>query len=331
MAEERKQRGLFKKRRGGILLTKDEVIEIKAGRKKLRRDMRAAGEKSKREFEVVAASLGLYFDANRNWALLKWFMLARAGWILLAAAALLFAVLYGISYISQLKGHFTISMSGKLFQEGFSLSDTQDFSVRSAHLFATPAAEVPCVSMADIPEDVDNYDGEHNGNYFAYTFYLKNEGDKSASYHWEIRLNSETKDVSKATWVMVFEDGVMNFYAEANEDGLTDTIPARDNNDFGYLRPPLYDFAADAEKQYEVIKEVRGVKYWRMIPKPFVSEDVAAEGTRVGIQPGEVHKYTVVVWLEGSDPDCTDDLIGGHIGFEMYMSMLNASGGIVGN
>ncbi len=330
MAKEKKQHGLFKKRRGGIVLTKEEVREIKAGRKKLRRDMRAAGQKSKKEFEVVAASLGLYFDTDKRWNLLKWFLLARAGWILLATALLLLAVLYGISYITQLKGHFTVSLSGKMFQEGFALSDDQDFSVYSSHLFATPAAQIPCITMVDIPEDVDNYDGEHNGNYFAYTFYLKNEGEKSASYHWEVRLVSESKEVSNATWVMVFEDSIMNFYAKANEDGTVDTIPAKDNNDEGFLRAPLYDWAEDPQEQYEVIHEVHGIKFWRLIPKPFVSDEVAAEGVRMGMQPGEVHKYTIVLWLEGNDPDCTDDLIGGHIGFEVYMSMLQGNSGIVG-
>ena len=40
----------------------------------------------------------------------------------------------------------------------------------------------------------------------------------------------------------------------------------------------------------------------------------------------EVHKYTVVIWLEGDDPDCTNELIGGHLGLEMYMSMLDEEG-----
>ena len=37
---------------------------------------------------------------------------------------------------------------------------------------------------------------------------------------------------------------------------------------------------------------------------------------------GEVHKYTIVMWLEGDDPDCNDELVGGHLGMEVYMSLL---------
>ena len=29
----------------------------------------------------------------------------------------------------------------------------------------------------------------------------------------------------------------------------------------------------------------------------------------------------MVIWLEGDDPDCTDDLIGGHIGMDVYFAM----------
>jgi hypothetical protein len=35
----------------------------------------------------------------------------------------------------------------------------------------------------------------------------------------------------------------------------------------------------------------------------------------------EVHKYTVVLYLEGDDPDATDELIGGSAGVEMEFSL----------
>ena len=45
-------------------------------------------------------------------------------------------------------------------------------------------------------------------------------------------------------------------------------------------------------------------------------------GSQTNVAPGEMHKYTVVIWLEGDDPDCTNDLIGGHFGLEMYFRLL---------
>ena len=33
--------------------------------------------------------------------------------------------------------------------------------------------------------------------------------------------------------------------------------------------------------------------------------------------PGEKHKYTIVIWLEGTDIDCTDNIIGGEFMIHM--------------
>ena len=34
---------------------------------------------------------------------------------------------------------------------------------------------------------------------------------------------------------------------------------------------------------------------------------------------GDIDKYTIVIWVEGDDPECTDDLIGGEI--KMHMTL----------
>ena len=60
-----KQKRLFKKKRAGVVLTENEVREIKAGRKKLRRDLRAAGIKKRKDFETTASSLGLLAFARK--------------------------------------------------------------------------------------------------------------------------------------------------------------------------------------------------------------------------------------------------------------------------
>ena len=63
--------------------------------------------------------------------------------------------------------------------------------------------------------------------------------------------------------------------------------------------------------------------YFRVRPIAFVDDDTVATGFREQIAPGEYHKYTVVVWLEGDDPDCTDDRIGGHLGLNMQYALMS--------
>ena len=37
-------------------------------------------------------------------------------------------------------------------------------------------------------------------------------------------------------------------------------------------------------------------------------------------RPGDIDKYTVVIWIEGNDPDCVDDIIGGEVKLHMNLS-----------
>lgn len=317
----KKQRRI-KRKRSGEELTREQVRAIKQGRKLLRKEMKARGLKGKSDFELTASSFGLYFDKPPLVLWLMWFFHGRALWTMLSALLLLMAVLFLFSTITQLRGHFTINMSDGLFREGFVLSETADFENPTTHLFCTPAENVPCISISHLPKDLDNYDGQHNGNYFAYTFYCRNEGESTVDYEWQVNLNSESQSLSAACWVMIFEDGEMAFYARRNgETGNEEALPAFGDNSRGYIGKPLAEFSREPDSQYQIIQEGQGYYYCRVIPFPFVTDTVVAMGQKESMVPMDVHKYTVVIWLEGDDPDCNDDLIGGHVGMEFYFEM----------
>lgn len=318
----KQRRPIFKRKRAGEVLTREQVKAIKGGRKLLRKELRAQGLKKKNDFELTASAMGLYFDKSK-FAGILWFLHGRGLWALLGALALLIGSLFGLSVITQMKGHFTINMSDGMFKEGFVLSETEDFANPSTHLFCTPAVDVPCISISHIPNDIDNYEGQHNENYFAYTFFLRNEGDSTVGYQWSLNLNSESRNLSDAVWVMVFEDGEMLFYAEPSKTtGGVEAIPDFDDSSRGFVLPPLGEFNKDPESQYQVIAERGSLTYYRVIPRSFVSDAMVAQGSQSGVAPMEVHKYTVVIWLEGDDPDCTNELIGGHVGMEVYMQLV---------
>ncbi len=315
-----KQRRLFKRKRAGEVLTREQVKAIKAGRKLLRKQMKRQGLKRKEDFELAASSLGLYFD-KRKFLVLLWWLRGWGLWALLGALALLLAVLFIYSTVTAMRGMFTINMSDGMFKEGFVLSETEDFRNPTTHLFCIPAEDVPCISISHIPEDIDAYEGQHNANYFAYTFWVRNEGDNTVDYAWYLNLNSESKNLSTAAWVMVFEDGQMAFYAEAGADGEPEALPELGDDSRGYIGAPLIQHAADPDGQYQVIRAVGDLQYYRVIPKSFVSDAVVAQGYMSQVDPQEIHKYTVVIWLEGDDPECTNDMIGGHLGLDMYFQL----------
>lgn len=317
----KKQRRIFKRKRAGEVLTREQVAAIKAGRKLLRKEMKAQGIKKKSDFELTASSMGLYFDKRKFLGLL-WFFRGRGLWALLGALAALLAVLMIYASVTEMRGHFTINMSGKMFREGFTLSETEDFRNPTTHLFCEPAVDVPCISISSIPNNVDNFEGQHNDSYFAYTFWVRNEGESTVDYTWSMNLNSESLNLSQATWVMIFEDGEMIFYAEPDEEGRIEALPPFGDNSRGYLGAPMSEHAKHPDRQYQLITTKGNVSYYRVIPEPYVSEDTVAEGIQTGVDPMEKHKYTVVIWLEGDDPDCTNDLIGGHVGMDFNFRLV---------
>ena len=322
----KKQKRLFKYRRAGIVLSEDEVRSIKEGRKRLRKDLRDSDIRSRREFDQMASGMGLYFDKRRGGALLFW-LRSRLLWALIGAMLALLTVLFLLSTISKMKGHFTINMTDEMFSEGFAIADTLnamgELENPTSYLFGTPTANAPCTSIAFLPSNLDEIDGSHNGDdYFAYTFYIRNDSQATLAYEYQLEINSESYDLSRAAWVMLFEDGVMTFYAQAKENGEPEALPPTNDNTRGYRRVTFRDVAKYPTQQFQRIASESSVEYYRLIPIPFESDLVVKSGTQTDVLPNEMHKYTVVIWLEGDDPDCTNDMIGGHIGLEMNFRLL---------
>lgn len=323
------------KKRGGQRLTREQVQEIEEGRKKLRQEMRERGIKSKKEFELTASGIGLYFDRPRFGFL--WFFSGRGLWVLLGALGLLALALTLLSVVTQVRGLFTINMSQRMFREGYSLSEEVTFRTSGGNLFGQPAVDVPCISIVQIPDEIydntvwKNPTGEEqeapreyrDAGCFYYTFYIRNEGESTTGYAWDLVINSEDKNLTDALWVMVFEDEKMTFYAKANELGKAQSLPAEGDNTVGYREAPFMDMAKHPDKQYEVITETEKFTYYRLHPMPFLSDTLVASGEMPDVEPLEVHKYTVVLWVEGDDPQCTDDLIGGHAGLSMDFRLID--------
>lgn len=316
------KRAFFRYRRAGMILTAEEVRQIKRGRRQLRREFRAAHITDRQAFRCAAVERGLYFDRHVDDIFLLQLLRGKWAWIWFSTLLALLTTLFLLSLVSKMKGHFTINLTDELFSEGFAIADSTDtmgdLIDPTTYLSGMPLQNTPCTSIAFLPGNLDSVDGPHNGDdYFAYTFYIKNEGASTVSYEYRLRINSESQALSRAVWVMVFEDGAMSFYARAEEDGSPQVMPPRGDNTRGYRHVKYLQSAKYPDEQYEVIQTTPRDTYYRLIPIPFASDSVVMNGKVGDVVPGETHKYTVVLWLEGDDPDCTNDLIGGHLGLEM--------------
>ena len=54
--------------------------------------------------------------------------------------------------------------------------------------------------------------------------------------------------------------------------------------------------------------------------KSFWDDGVVMLEKSENFKPKEVHKYTVIIWIEGNDPQCLDDIIGGEVKMRMRLT-----------
>lgn len=198
--------------------------------------------------------------------------------LILMGMMLLVAILFIIAFSQEKMGNFTINLNRlELYRRGISISDSGDFENATARLTANAVADATNISIDDLPNDLDDKEGSHNGkNYMAYTYYVRNAGKEDLAYIAKITLDSCAKGAEKAVRVAVWRNGQRVVYAE----------PASDGN---------------PEKGCENFKSDKTVCQYK--EKDFLV--------------GNVDKYTIVIWMEGDDPECVDSIIGGSVQFSM--------------
>ncbi|MBO5259221.1 MAG: hypothetical protein J6B26_02435 [Agathobacter sp.] len=236
-------------------------------------------------------------------------------------------ILYILAAFYTGRGEFVIRLDRPMANEGFLLSETQDFSDMLVTLRNDAVEDATNITITDIAKDVMDVDGEHNGaNYVAYTFYLKNKTLEEHDYHYELTVQSTSKNVDTASWIMVFKNGKQQIYAQENPNGYAECIYSKWQFPFiEYAEDPdaMQSVVTDASKahvtqemiDYNEFYEIEGLYELKAIP--WEAKDLVCRGSRQNMQVNEVDKYTVVIWLEGNDPQCQNDIIGGHLELSM--------------
>lgn len=207
-----------------------------------------------------------------------------ARWILLILLFIIIGI-YVISSIVYNGGFFTISLDkGFAMEQNLVLYEELKYKEPQVKLSAGKIDFMDNISVDWIPQNIDTEkDGPHNGdNYIAYTYYIENVGSDTVNYWSELYIDDVVLKVDTALRVMVIENGTDK------------TIYAKTNALTGLAEKNTTEFFSDE--------------------KIFVRE-------RKDFNPSDIDKYTIVIWLEGDDPDCLDDLLGGEI--KMHMVIRN--------
>jgi len=192
----------------------------------------------------------------------------------------LISVIYLVLYIVYGGGRFTVTLDKNLSnRKNVFLSESGKASGRARNLSAETIDYMDNISVNWLPSNIDEEaTGAHNGdNYIAYTFYLINSGNETVHYWYEIDIDDTILNVDEAIRIMIIRNGEKTIYAKESK--------------------------VTGEAEPDTTK--------------FTSKSIAVLEQREDFKPKAKDRFTVVVWIEGDDPECKNDLLGGEIKLHM--------------
>ena len=200
--------------------------------------------------------------------------------IVLILIILILLILYFVIGIIYNRGNFSITLDKDLyFDDGLMIYDDPEYKVYRSELLALAPDTFDSMSYKWLPDNLGEEKlGEHNG-------------DNYLAYTFLIE-NTGDKEVNYISRVVI-EDVIKN---------------------------------VDEAVRIRIYKGSEYVTYAKLSNKgepeedtvPFLEDKIVMEEHVENFKPGDINKYTVVVWIEGTDPDCTDNILGGE--FKAYMN-----------
>ena len=195
-------------------------------------------------------------------------------------------ILYFILRVVFELGDFTVSLDPQLQEKsGLVMYEKLSEKQNKKILKAEKLEYMDNICVKWLPENLTDAEGSHNGeNYLAYTFYLENQGVDPINYWYKVVSDDVIKNVDKAIRIMIIRNDEKIIYAKANE----------------------------TTGEAEIVGDEITTKFYN--DKELILKQ------RENMQPGEIDKFTIVIFLEGDDPDCTDELIGGEMKIHMEIT-----------
>lgn len=198
---------------------------------------------------------------------------------LLAAVVTLTALLYIAAALHRNMGRLSVGIAkDDMTRYGLTLSETRDMKFCTSRLNAEINERITNISRDDLPDNLSMIDGQHNGdNYIAYTFYLEHRGTDATDVEYAVTIKGVTLGLDAAMRVRLYIEDEYVEYAKTRDDGTG--------------------------------------------PEPYSTEFYSIDTVTTGIledyAPGDKTKFTIVIWLEGDDPECVDRVIDGMATVEM--------------
>ncbi len=215
-------------------------------------------------------------------------------------------------------------------KEGLTLSATADFAEKTSRINMKGPEKMNAVTFPwiRIEEDVLGKEGAHHGgSYICYSFYLKNVSPTSPClYTFDVRFTKDTKNISSATRIMIIESDEncenevdkVRVFAKAKADGTAECISYDECNE---NQNPL---AIEQLNEYRLLDTNMTYPFIEEVIDEETGEDLgyfALRETGNRLSHEAYKKFTVVIWLEGTDLQCVNNILGGRCSIQFEFSI----------
>lgn len=199
--------------------------------------------------------------------------------IVLIFIFLLLLILYYTIGIIYSRGNFSITLDKNLyFDDGLIIYDDPTYKVYRNELFAESPETFDNISYKWLPDNIATQGGgSHNG-------------DNYLSYTFYIENTGS--DISDYWTEVVITDVIKN---------VDEAVRVRIYKNGEYVTYAKIGARGKAESN----------------TTPFQNEQTISLEHTENFKPGDIHEYTLVLWVEGADPECTDNILGGEFKIEM--------------
>ncbi len=181
-------------------------------------------------------------------------------------------------------GVFTVTLDPNFHSKtGISIYTDEVKREHVRRLYANELEFMDNISIEWLPKNYKDFEGgDHNGdNYIGYTFYIENQGEETQRYWYAVYIDDVIKNVDEAIRIMIIRnDTEVTVYAKEN--------PITRENEKGTVK--------------------------------FYKNEMPVLEKRDNFAPGDIDKITVFIWIEGDDPECLNNLLGGEIKMHMEIT-----------
>ena len=199
---------------------------------------------------------------------------------------LLLLILYFVMGIVYNNGNFSITLDKNLYLDnGIIIYDDFQYKVYRTELLAKAPETFNSIKEIWLPEEIKDYEGgSHNGD--SYLVYT-------------FYIENTGDEVASYTREVIIDDVIKNVDA---------AIRVRIYKNGEYLT--YAKLSSEGEVEPNTV--------------PFVDDKIIMSEDVTNFKPNDIDKYTIVLWIEGEDPDCTDNILGGEFKVRMNFKPIDA-------